>query len=157
MIVKRETIHWKWTNRMIKRNSFLQHTSILFDALPPWWQHLSTEARHQCIALIDSFHAEAAPGQSVWTKENATSFLKKMVKCLWKAVTLHQTMLQQSSPQELMNMATSWNWMQNKAWRVKKKLSLPSKTIRLFSSHHKSCCWSKVDHQQKAALSSQLD
>jgi hypothetical protein len=38
--------------------------------MPVFWQKLTAEARLECVSKIDSFHAEAAPGTTVWTKEN---------------------------------------------------------------------------------------
>lgn len=49
---------------------FTAHNSSLFDAMPAFWQKLTVEARHKCMAVIDECHNTVEPGSKVWSKDN---------------------------------------------------------------------------------------
>ncbi len=55
---------------------FTANNNSLFEAMPAFWKKLTVEAHHECIQLIDSFHEQALPGDSPWTKENAKQLIK---------------------------------------------------------------------------------
>ena len=55
---------------------FTEHWHGLFDVMPAVWKNISVEACHKCINMIDSFHRDAEPEATVWTKE----YVRKLVK-----------------------------------------------------------------------------
>jgi hypothetical protein len=55
---------------------FVDRSQGLFDAMPAVWKKLSPENRLTVVNRIDTFHAEASPGQSAWVKDNVLQLTK---------------------------------------------------------------------------------